>query len=783
MEKPRLVVVGNGMAGVRCVEEIYRLEPERFDITIIGAEPSPNYNRILLSKVLQGDASFDDIVLNPWEWYEERGIRLMAGDRAVRVDPDEKRVETASGASIGYDKLLLATGSSAFVPPLPGAGKPGVIAFRTLADCRAMIEAAGTFRRAAVIGGGLLGLEAARGLLNLGMEVDVVHNAPYLMNRQLDRTAADLLRKELEEQGMRFHLGKTTERIVGRRRAEGLAFSDGTRLRTDLIVVAVGIRPNVELGKSSGVFVNRAFVVNDYLETNVPDVYAVGECAEHDGIVYGLVAPLYEQGKVLAAVLCGRETPPYRGSVPYAQLKVSGVDVFSAGSVQDGEAEVAFQQYDGIRGTYKKLTAVGGKLAGVVLFGDTGEGNVLLGHLKRRADVAVLQGSAASGQADDGGGAAAAMADHETVCNCNGVSKGAIALAVREHGLNTVEQVRDRTKASGSCGGCKPLVAAVLRLAASGAGGEAAAEPAVCGCTSLGHAALRAALSGGAYANAAQAMRALGWRSEGGCAACRPAIRYYLGSAETAAASGEKAGADRTAERVTLMPRLPGGLVEAARLRSLAEAAERYGVPYVRLTEAARLELAEVPAELARRMAEEAGVPMELARSGDHTARVYSGAETDGGERELSLLGADLERRLGSRRLPHAVTVAVVSALGEKAGLAVRDLGLARAPAGWELHAGGRAEPPLRPAKLLTVEPDGKAAMAAAAACLQLYRDSAAYGEPLWKWLERIGLTAVREKLLDPDEREELLMKWNGGADPIGENGNRKEELLYGIGG
>jgi len=815
MAKPKLVVVGNGMAGVRCVEEICRLAPDRYDIAIFGDEAAPGYNRIMLSKVLQGDASFDDIVLNPWDWYRERGIRLFAGDRVERIDPAAKRVVAASGLAAEYDKLILATGSSAFIPPLPGVGKPGVIAFRTLADCRAMIEAAGVYRRAAVVGGGLLGLEAARGLLNLGMEVDVVHNAPYLLNRQLDRTAAELLRRELERQGMRFHLAKIAERIAGRKRAEGIVFSDGSRLRADLIVMAVGIRPNVELAKSAGIRTNRAFVVNDYMETSVPDIYAVGECAEHDGIVYGLVAPLYEQGRVLASVLSGRETAPYRGSVPYAQLKVSGVDVFSAGFVQDGEAEVAFSQFDGVRGTYKKVTAIGGTIAGAILYGDIGESGELLTQLKRRAEVASLRFAAASGAAGDGGEAAAALADHATVCNCNGVTKGAILCAVRDHGLTTVEQVRDRTKASGSCGGCRPLVAAVLKLAASGGAAVAEAAPPVCGCTSLGHAALRSAVAGGAYADAAQAMRALGWRRADGCETCRPAIRFYLDAAGAAAEReengergerGERAlapdaaaanaalprtaapsaiagiSAQDAAAPATLVPKLPGGRVEPAQLHAIAAAAERLGLPYVKLTEAARLELAGVPAALADALARELGVPLEAARSGEHTARVYSGADRDGDGPELLRFGAELERRLGRRRLPHAVTIAVASALGEKSGLPVRDLGLARAPAGWELHAGGRAEPPLKPAQLLTVEPDDEAALAAAAACLELYRESADYGEPVWKWLERLGVVAVREKLLDPEIREELAARWGGAGSAARQTEREKEALTYGHG-
>jgi len=680
MAKPKLVLIGNGMAGIRCLEEILALAPDAFDVTVIGKEPTPNYNRIQLSKVLQGGTSLQDILLNDWSWYTERGIRLLAGETAVRVRTGERAVETSSGLHVGYDKLILATGSSAFVPPLPGAGKPGVMAFRTIDDCRQIMEAAAKYRKAAVLGGGLLGIEAARGLLNLGMEVEVVHNSPYLMNRQLDRISADLLRSALEEQGMRFRLGKTTTRIFGRKRAEGLLFSDGTKLEADLIVLSVGISPNVAFAKASGIETNRAVIVNDYMETNVPDVYAVGECAEHRGIAYGLVAPLYEQGKVLAKVVCGLETEPYLGSMPYAQLKVAGINVFSAGVVREGDASTVLQAYDGLRGTYKRVAADNGRISGVILYGDTDEAQSLLGHLKRRSKIEALarpQPDGAAGGAGDA--AAAALADADTVCGCNGVCKGAIIRSVTEDGSDTIELVRERTKASSSCGGCSGTVAAILRAALAGAASVAPPDPALCDCTPLGHRALRMALSQRGVRTSVEAMAALGWRTEAGCAVCRPALHYYM--------------------------REPGK-------------------PPV------------------GRMSVFVGEAPGTGRSGTGSAGGMADA---------------LNRRLADLELPGQVHAAVAGTVAEPVGLLVRDIGLARAPAGWELYAGGHAERPVRQAQLIAVEPSPDTAIDMAEALVRWYRAEADFGEPLWRWLERVGLSAARERLMDADAREAML--------------------------
>lgn len=758
MGKPNLVVVGNGMAGVRCVEELCAIAPDAYDITIFGSEPRPNYNRILLSKVLQGDASLDDIVTHGWNWYEERGIRLHAGQTVVRIDPEARTVATSSGFSQAYDRLLLATGSSAFIPPLPGAGKPGVIGFRSVDDCERMMEAAASCRKAAVIGGGLLGLEAARGLLNLGMEVTVVHNAPYLMNRQLDQPSAELLRAELTRQGMGFLFGKTTARIVGRKRAEGIAFADGTKLQADLIVMAVGIRPNVALAKSGGIWTNRAFVVDDYLRTNVPEIYAVGECAEHRGTVYGLIAPLYEQGKVLAKVLGGRETEPYRGSVPFAQLKVSGVDVFSAGDANDPEATVALQRYDGINGTYKKVTAKNGKVAGAILYGNIDESNSLLGLLRQGADVSALDRiDARQSEEEEDAEDVGSMPDHEIVCQCNGVSKGAIAEAVLEGGLWTVEQVRDRTKASGSCGGCKRAVSAVVKFAMNGGARERREEPAICGCTKLGHLALKEALVAGTYADVPHAMRALGWIRPEGCSACRAAVRYYSGAPVGSLPEPE------TGDIVSVMPKLFAGVVRADQLRRIADVIEKFELPYGRLTGEGRIVLPGVHRRQAEAVSRELELSNESTDGGGYFAKVFVGAGDRGDEGGAVRLGKELERRLFRIRMPGPVTIAVAAgrSASERSGWLTRELGLFAAPAGWEIYAGGHAERPVRQAQLLVVVPSEEEALEVAVACFQGYRDEAIYGESLWQWLDRTGLISLREKLLDPDVREEWLNRWH----------------------
>jgi nitrite reductase (NADH) large subunit len=376
MKKPRLVVVGNGMAGCRTLEELLKLAPDRYDITVFGAEPQPNYNRILLSSVLAGETLFDETILNDPNWYETHGIRLHLGKRVVEIDRIAQRVVAEDGTSAEYDRLLLATGSSPVILPVPGNDLPGVICWRDIADTEAMIEASRNYRHAVVIGGGLLGLEAANGLALRGMAVTVVHIGAWLLERQLDRYAGELLQKSLEAKGLRFMLQTETRALHPGPdgRVHSVEFADGSRVEADLVVMAVGIRPNIELAQRAGLYCRRGIVVNDTLQTYDPKIYAVGECVEHRGVTYGLVAPLFEQAKVCANHLAEFGIARYTGSVTSTKLKVTGIDLFSAGNFMGSPQSDFITFTDPSAGVYKKLVIEGDHLVGAVLYGDTVDG-------------------------------------------------------------------------------------------------------------------------------------------------------------------------------------------------------------------------------------------------------------------------------------------------------------------------------------------------------------------------------------------------------------------------
>ena len=382
MTKQKLVMVGNGMAGVRALEELLKLAPDLHDITVFGAEPHPNYNRIMLSPVLAGEQTIDEIILNPVSWYEEHGIRLRLGRKVTRIDRARRVVIADDGSEEPYDRLLLATGSNPFILPVPGKELEGVIAYRDIADTQTMIETAATHRHAVVIGGGLLGLEAANGLRQRGMEVTVVHLAPWLLERQLDEVAGKLLQRALEERGIRFLLPAQTEALLGddSGRVRAVRFKDGQEVLADLVVMAAGIRPNTELARSAGIRCDHdgrgGISVTDTMQTVTdPRVYAVGECASHRGVAYGLVAPLYEQGKVVANHLARLGIGRYLGSQVSTKLKVTGINLFSAGDFMGGDDTEEIVLSDPFSGAYKKLVIRGDKLVGACLYGDTEDGS------------------------------------------------------------------------------------------------------------------------------------------------------------------------------------------------------------------------------------------------------------------------------------------------------------------------------------------------------------------------------------------------------------------------
>ncbi|MFJ4291023.1 NAD(P)/FAD-dependent oxidoreductase [Cupriavidus sp. NPDC089707] len=389
--RPRLVVVGNGMAGMRTVEELLKLAPDLYDITVFGAEPHGNYNRILLSPVLAGEKTVADIMLNTREWYEENGIELLAGDPVVSIDRPRRVVRSVSGREVRYDRLLLATGSKPFIIPVPGHQLEGVIAFRDIQDVETMLHAARNHRHAVVIGGGLLGLEAANGLLRQGMDVTVVHLADSLMERQLDKPAATLLQGALERKGLRFLLGAQTAEILGADRVTGVRFKDGSKIPADLVVMTAGVRPNIELAAGAGLHCERAIVVDDTLQTYDPRIYAVGECVQHRQATFGLVAPIWDQARVCAAHLAGAGHRRYVQQATATKLKVTGVDLYSAGDFIGAEGSEDLVLRDARRGVYKRLVLLDGCLVGAVLYGDVQDGPWYFDMIQRRTPVGALR--------------------------------------------------------------------------------------------------------------------------------------------------------------------------------------------------------------------------------------------------------------------------------------------------------------------------------------------------------------------------------------------------------
>ncbi|OMI27223.1 nitrite reductase large subunit [Bacillus haynesii] len=744
MGKQRLVLIGNGMAGVRTAEEILQHGGDRFEIVIIGSELHLSYNRILLSSVLQGETDWNDVMTKSRSWYEENGITLYIGETAVAIDTVKQTVSTDQNREIAYDKLIIATGSSPFILPVHGADKEGVYGFRTIDDCRAFIKASKRFEKAAVIGGGILGLEAARGLANLGMKVDVIHHSSWIMQNQLDPPASAMLQKELERQGIDFHLDKDTEAISGRSRAEGVRFKDGTKISADLIVMAAGVRPNIELAKASGIATNRAIIVSDYMETNVPNVYAVGECAEHNGTVYGLVKPLYEQGKVLAKHICGLECAGYQGSVQSAALKMSGIDVFSAGKITEDDSTTAIKLLDEAAGVYKKAVFQGDKMAGVILYGDTSGSQRLLESMIKQRDITVVKKELFQSEEDS---SVASMALGETICQCNAVSKGVIMEAIQMHGLKTAEEVKHCTNASGSCGGCRPMVEELLRHTAEQVDHVSAAKQPMCACTSFTEDEVVNEIQIRNLSSVHDIISALGWKNNSGCQICVPAIHYYLKMIRPDITYEE-----HEEETDVIIPQMYGGRTNAKELKRIAGVIEKYQIQEVYMTHHQRLKLAGIKPDLIGRVKEELGMPYCPQQQ-----RIAAIKTCPCGSPHIQSLAADLEKAAESLLIPAKVSIGVSGCLDDCVYASVHDIGLLKVNGGWEIYAGGQGGQHASPGELLSVADSAEEAGEFMKGLLQYYRETANYLEKVGHWIERAGIIHIREVLFDNGLRGQLI--------------------------
>ncbi len=747
MKKQHLVMIGNGMAGVRTLEELIKLAPDLYDITVFGAEPHPNYNRILLSPVLAGEQTLDEIVLNDWSWYTEHGITLHAGYTVTDVNRAGRMVHAVNAAgekiSAPYDRLLMATGSNPFILPVPGHDLPGVLAYRDIADTQAMIDAAGKYRNAVVIGGGLLGLEAANGLMKRGMNVTVVHVAPTLMERQLDNTAGHMLQQSLEERGMRFLIGAQTQELVAGPdgRVTAVKFKDGSEAPAELVVMAVGIRPNTALAEKMRLHVNRGIVVSDTMQT-VTDgrIYAVGECAAHRGIAYGLVAPLFEQGKVVANHLAEFGIGRYQGSLTSTKLKVTGIDLFSAGDFQGGEDTEEIVLSDPFGGVYKKLVIKGDKLVGACLYGDTVDGSWYFKLLREGRSVADIRERLMFGESNigdtghEGHNKAAAMADSDEVCGCNGVTKGTICKAIKDKGLFTLEEVRKHTKASASCGSCTGLVEQLLMFTA---GGDYSASPrtkAMCGCTEHGHQAVRDAIRDNHLLTVQDVMRSLNWQTPDGCPSCRPALNYYLISTWPKEAQddpqsrfiNERSHANIQKDGTySVVPRMWGGETNASELRRIADVVDKYAIPTVKVTGGQRIDLLGVKKEDLVGVWQDLGMPSGHAYAKAlRTVKTCVGSEwCRMGTQDSTQMGKDLERALWRMYAPHKVKLAVSGCPRNCAESGIKDVGVIGVDSGWEIYVGGNGGIKTEVAHFLVKLKTAAEVLEYSGAFLQLYRE------------------------------------------------------------
>lgn len=782
--RERLVLVGNGMAGAACLEEILKRAPERFDVTVFGAERHGNYNRILLSSVLAGEADLEDITLHAPAWYAARGVELRLGVPVASIDRERRVVIGGDGSEAPYDRLILATGSVPFVPPIPGRELEGVIAFRTIEDCQTMMDAAKQHRRAAVIGGGLLGLEAARGLQHLGMEVTVVHLADRLMERQLDARGGAYLRRAIEGQGIRVQLKRSTAEFLGEGRVRGLRFADGEVMEADLVVVAAGIRPAADLAKASGLECGRGVCVDDELRTSDPNIFAVGECAEHRGQCYGLVAPLYEQGKVLADVITGVKGRVYEGSVVSTKLKVSGVAVYSGGVYEEDDGTEVLLREDSLAGIYQKVLLREGRIIGAVFVGDAGpageiERYMRSGEILNGARAGLLAPAGGHGEAKKSAGVET-LADDAIVCGCNGVAKGTILEAIRSQKLMTRKEVASCCGASRSCGGCGPQVEALIKSVHGESAGGPAVKP-LCECTALSRSEIVAAIRQRHLTSVGEVFQALGWYGEG-CAVCRPAVNYFL----TMCWPGENEDDPRSRfvnERVhaniqrdgtfSVVPRMYGGVTTPDELLRIAEVARKYNVPTVKITGGQRIDLLGVKKEDLPAVWEELDMPSGFAYAkAVRTVKTCVGnTYCRFGTRDSMGMGIRIEREFENLWTPAKVKMAVNACPRNCAESLIKDVGLIAVDKAWEIYVGGNGGVKIRSAELLaSVETDDEA-IELIAAFLQLYREEANYNERTSVWCERVGIEAIRREVVeDRERRAELAARMNraltGRVDP-----------------
>jgi nitrite reductase (NADH) large subunit len=772
MNKDKLVVIGNGMAGARAVEEVLaRGGGDRFDIVIFGDERYGNYNRILLSNVLNGSQSPDDILINPLDWYAEHGIRLHLGELVDGIDRAAKVVISRNGVREHYDKLLIATGSRAFVPPMTGAYvsegklKAGVFGYRTLDDCTAILDYVKQCRKVVTIGGGLLGLEAARAMKVLGAESHIVHLAGHLLEVQLDVAGGSILRKAIEDMGIHVNVKKLTTEVLGDDKVTGLAFKDGETLDCDMVIVAAGIKPNAEIGVRAGLTVERAIVVDDHMRSvDDPDVYVVGECAQHRGRVYGLVAPLWDQGKVLADHITGKNaSAAYHGSKLATKLKVMGIELASMGINEPSEERDEVIQFsEPKKGTYKKLIVRNGRLVGGILMGDISKAAYLMQAFDRdsplpeeRLSLLFDLGTPSQKITFD------EMPIDAQVCNCNGVTKGAIAVCVSS-GKRNAPTVMDATRAGKGCGSCKGLVG---ELVAWLCGGEIEQDPSVhyyVPSIPLPKPELIKAVREQELKSVSAVFKALAGGVED--ASSKPALASLLITLWNKEYEDERDARfinDRVHGNIqkdgtfSVVPEMPGGVCTPGELKRIADVAVKYDVPLVKVTGGQRIDLVGIPKDQLPGVWKDLGMPAGSAWGKSYrTCKSCIGSEfCRFGLGDSMGLARKIEKRFRGIDSPGKLKLATAGCPRNCSEALIKDVGaVAIGDDKWEVYVGGAGGSHVRKGDVLCVVESEDEVLLYAGRFMQYYRENAKYKERTYTFVERVGIERIRAVVIEDSE-------------------------------
>ncbi len=778
-KRKRLVVVGNGMAGARVVEEILKRAPQDFDVVMFGAEPYGNYNRILLSNVLNGTQPAGEIFINPLEWYRKNGITLHAGVRAERIDRERRVVvgrplapkalpyaadAAAEGAPVEapYDHVIIATGSRPFVPPMEGFGGTGTFLFRTIEDCERIADYAKGCKRAAVIGGGLLGLEAARGLLTHGVEVTVLEVAPQLMIAQLDPESGLMLKATMEGMGVKVLCDKITTRIVS---ADGrpvkLDFKDGSALETDMVVVSAGIRPIAEIAAASGLAVEKAIVVDDQLRTNDPEVFSVGECVQHRGRIYGLVEPIWEMARVLADVVTGRNpSAAYAGSKLGTKLKVMGVELASMGETKPASpADEVVVYREPAQGVYKKLIIREGRLAGAILLGETDAFTDLMQHYQSGSRLPSRRSELLFGAPGEGVGILKVldMPDSLQICNCNGVSKKQIVDAV-QNGCTSVAKVGACTKAGTGCQSCKGVVAQLIEAYRGAARKDPAEHYYVPGVPLEKEALIAEIRRRGLKSVSAVFAGLAGGKEDPGSKAGLASLLKSLWAGEYDDERDARFINDRVHANIqkdgtfSVVPRIYGGVTTPAELKRIAEVAEQYKVPMVKFTGGQRIDLLGVKKEDLPGVWTALGMPSGHAYTKTmRTCKSCVGTDfCRYGLGDSIALAQKIERRFQGIESPHKMKLATAGCPRNCSEAYVKDLGAVAIEGGkWEIYVGGAAGGSVRKGDLLCTVDSHEEVLKIMGRFMQYYREHGKYLERTYHFVERIHIETLKKILLE----------------------------------